>query len=68
MPDVAPAFAAINQPADTADASALTRLERRLDAELDDAATTAFVRSFLVGALLAALAAVPLLLRRQQHA
>jgi predicted MFS family arabinose efflux permease len=63
VPDVGPAFAAAAPRPDPADAPALDRLETRLDAELDRAATDAFSRAFLIGAVLAALAAVPLLLR-----
>ncbi len=61
VPEVAPAFerTAASAPADRA---ALDDLRAQLDEQLDRAAQSSFDRSFLLGALLSALAVVPLLL------
>jgi MFS family permease len=64
VPDVGPAFAAA-QPS-PGEAARLRRLEGEVGEELDRAATTAFERSFLVAALLSALALVPLLWPRSR--
>ena len=59
VPEVGPAFAEV-QPA-PGEAARLERLRDDVAEELDRAATSAFERSFLVAALLSALALVPLL-------
>ncbi len=65
VPEVAPAFTRTEAVA-PGDRAALADLRGRLDEQLDRAARSAFDRSFLFGALLAALAVVPLLLTRRR--
>ena len=59
VPDVGPAFAEAQ--GSPGEAARLQRLRGEVEEELDRAATTAFERSFLVAAILSALALVPLL-------
>lgn len=61
VPELAPAFDKAT-PADWRERPAFEALEDEISEQLDRAATSAFQRSFLVAALLAALAVVPLLL------
>ena len=63
VPDIAPAFAEA-APANE-DRPAFAALRGDVADQLDRAAASAFERSFLVGALLAALAAAPLVVRRK---
>lgn len=61
VPELAPAFDRA-APADGGERPAFEALEAEIGEQLDRAATSAFERSFLVAALLAALAVLPLLL------
>lgn len=58
VPDLHPAFAALRLAPESRPAGA--QLERDLDAQLERAATSAFRRSFLIGAVLALVALTPL--------
>jgi predicted MFS family arabinose efflux permease len=66
VPEVAPAFDRTVAVAPE-DRAQLEALRGRLDEQLDRAARSAFDRSFLFGALLAALAVVPLVLTRRSR-
>jgi hypothetical protein len=59
VPDLRPAFAALNLPA--AERPPAMQLERNLDSQLERAATRAFRDSFLIAAVLALIALVPLI-------
>ena len=63
VPDVGPAFAEADP--QNEDRPSFDALRAEVDGDLDRAATAAFERSFLVAALLAALAVVPLALGRR---
>jgi MFS family permease len=63
LPDINSSFAGVN--ASERERPALQQLERRLNDQLDRAATSSFERSFLFAALLAALALIPIALTRR---
>ena len=62
VPDIDPAFDAVSPP--PGEEAQIERLKADIESQLDRAATSSFETSFLVGAILAALALVPLLLAR----